>query len=171
MASNRDYTGLQRTPSSMAWLIRRRAIAKGHFDRLTRDLERLPSAIALFEVEIAHLDVIIPMHEVVVNPQEIEGKRPVRPRLAARGVMMKSIWECLKLAGDRPVYTTEVALHFIRRAKLDIDAVGKPYIVFRVGSRLKTLCAQGKVCRHHSSEVGFNGEGMWSLPQDDEPSS
>lgn len=171
MASNRDYTGLQRTPSSMAWLIRRRSIAKGQMDRLTRDLDRLPAAIALFEAEIAHLDAIIPLHEVVVDPQEIKGKRPFRPRLAAPGVMAKAILECLRLAKGRPVYKTEVAMHFIRRANLNIDEVGRSYVLRRVQQRMKAMCAAGQICKHHPSEVGFNGEGMWTLPPDDEPSS
>lgn len=171
MSTNRHYTGLQRTPSSMAWLIRRRAIAKGHVERLTKDLKRIPAAIAQFKAEIAHLDAIIPMHEVVVDPQAITGKRRSSPRIAPPGVMVKSILECLKLAGGRPVYKTEVAMHFVRRAKLNIDEVGRAYIFRRVQQRMKAMCAAGQICKHHPSEVGFNGEGMWTLPQDDEPSS
>jgi len=169
MATNRDYTGLQRTPSSLAWLIRRRAIAKGRLDKHLKDLEKLPAVIAQVRAEITNLDAVIPMHEVAVDPHQIAGKRPQRLPLAAHGVMSKSIWECLKLAGGRPVYTTEVAMHFIRRANLKMDVVGKPRIVVQIGSRLGGLCHKGRVVRHHSTEVSFNGEGLWSLPPDDTP--
>ena len=171
MATNRDYTGLQCTPSSLAWLIRRRAVAKGKLDRHLKEFERLPVTIAQDQAEIASLDMVISMHEVVVDPQVIKGLRKKSPHLAAYGAMSKAIWECLKLAGDRPVYTTEVAMHFIRRAKLDIDKIGKALIVYRVGSRLKGLCAEGKVRRHHSSAIGSKAEGRWSLPPDDAPSA
>jgi len=33
MPKNRDYTGLERTPSSMAWLIAQRAKLRGQLDR------------------------------------------------------------------------------------------------------------------------------------------
>lgn len=170
MATNRDYTGLQCTPSSMAWLIRRRAIAQGRLEKHLQELERLPATIAQVRAEIANLDVVIPMHEVVVDPQKIKGKRQhPRPRLAPHGFMQKSILECLKLAGDRPVYTTEVAMHFIRRANLDMDEIGKPRIVLQIGVRLRGLFFKGRVVRHHSSEIGFNEEGLWSLLPDDTP--
>ena len=100
MATNRDYTGLQCTPSSLAWLIRRRAVAKGKLDRHLNEFERLPVTIAQDQAEIASLDMVISMHEVVVDPQVIKGLRKKSPHLAAYGAMSKAIWECL-VGADR----------------------------------------------------------------------
>ena len=63
MPSNRDYTGLIRTPSSMAWLIGQRAGVKGQLDRLRRLEGTLPERIKTAEAELASLDAVIPLHE------------------------------------------------------------------------------------------------------------
>ena len=155
----------------MAWLIRKRATAKGRLDKHLKDLERLPAVIAQVRAEIANLDMVIPMHEVVVDPQEIKGKRTCGPRIAPYGAMAKAVLECLKLAGGRPVYKSEVAMHFIRRENLDIDKVRRSYVFVRIQKTLKTMCSEGKICRHHAVGVGLRAEGRWSLPPDDAPSA
>ena len=71
---NRDYTGLVRTPSSMAWLIAQRARVKGQLDRLRRQQGTLPERIQTAEAELASLDAVIPLHEVNVDPSVIAGR-------------------------------------------------------------------------------------------------
>ena len=79
MAKNRDYTGLIQTPSSMVWLIGQRARVKGQLDRLRRLQLTRPDRIKAAEAEMAALDIVIPLHEVKVDPQIIRGRRPKRP--------------------------------------------------------------------------------------------
>ncbi len=79
---NRYYTGLIRTPSSMAWLIAQRARVKGQLDRLRRQQDTLPERIKSAEAELASLDAVIPLHEVKVDPNLIKGRQPQQPKAA-----------------------------------------------------------------------------------------
>lgn len=56
MPSNRDYTALERTPSSMASLIGKRVRIKGQLDRLRRMRSTLSEQIAGLERELKALD-------------------------------------------------------------------------------------------------------------------
>lgn len=73
--TNRDYTGLVRTPSSMAWLIRKKATPLGRVAKSEKILLELPYQIQAMKAEVAALDLVIPMHEVKVDPNAIKGKR------------------------------------------------------------------------------------------------
>ena len=55
MPKNRDYTGLLRTPPSLAWLIREKARVRGRLERLEKALSALPAEIAQVQAEIAAL--------------------------------------------------------------------------------------------------------------------
>jgi hypothetical protein len=75
MPKNRDYTGFLRTPSSMAWLIRERATARGVLDRLQKLEKNLPEQIKAAQAKIDALDSVIPLHDVPVDPTAIKGTR------------------------------------------------------------------------------------------------
>lgn len=66
MPKNREYTGLVRTPSSMAWLIAQRARLRGQLERCMRQQKTLPEKIQRLELELACPDHVIPFHEVKV---------------------------------------------------------------------------------------------------------
>lgn len=83
MPRNRDYTGLVRTPSSMAWLIRKRSLLKGQIDRLSKMQTDIPDKIKTLQNELDALDAVIPLHEVPVDPTVIKG-RSVRAASTAR---------------------------------------------------------------------------------------
>lgn len=163
MKKNRDYTGLARTPNSLSWLLRQRAIEKGQLDRFEKLLESLPAEIERTKAAIAQLDVVIPMHEIAVDPQVITGKQPRRPRLTRNGGMTKLIYQCLKQAGVRPAFTTEIATYFIRQANVDMTQITKPQVVEAIGDCLKKMCAAGRIHRHHVKDSGLKREGIWSL--------
>lgn len=161
MKKNRDYTGLVRTPSSMAWLIRTRQIQKGRLDKLLKLQRELPEQIANTERELAAIDAVIPFHEVKVEPATIEGRRAKKKSLAPRGQMTREIIRCLKAADGKPVCTPEIAHCFAREVGLDIHQIQLGELMDRVRTRLKALCALGMVRRHHSQDTVKMGS--WSL--------
>lgn len=158
---NRDYTGLERTPSSMAWLIGQRARVKGQLDRLRRLEGTLPERIEKFVAELAALDAVIPRHEVKVDPQVIKGQQSYRPRAAPHGVMTKSILKQLRLAAGKPVYTAEITLKFARDNPGSLSILTHAELTDRVRKRLATLTKEGTVRRHHPART--REQGLWSL--------
>ncbi len=165
MAKNRDYTGLVRTPSSMAWLIRERARIQGKIERLEKLASQLPLEIKALSEQLKSIDAVFPLHEVKVEPTAIKGRNPVRPRILPHGALTRSIFDCLRESADRgPSFTTEIAFYVARTHNLDINAIGRVELVQRVSYRLKALAKEGHVVRHHDTSFpGNQEEGRWSL--------
>ncbi len=168
MPSNRDYTGLIRTPSSMAWLIAQRARVKGQLDRLRRQQGTLPERIRTAEAELASLDAVIPLHEVKVDPSVIKGRQPQRPKAAPHGALTKFLLKRLREAAGKPIYTTEIALQFAREHQIDLGLLTQADLMDRVGKRLGALATMGIVLRHH--DIATTCLGSWSLVMDDQES-
>ena len=169
MTKNRDYTGLVRTPSSMAWLIGQRSRLKGQLTKQQKLLGELPRSICDLEAQLASLDAVIPLHEVKVDPSAIKGVRPRSESLLRYGQMTQGILECLRIANGSQVLTTEIALYTARRDGLQITNGGeKARLVKRVGKRLGTLALTGLLARHHNTAMGSTDEGIWSLLPDEQ---
>jgi hypothetical protein len=161
MPSNRDYTGLERTPSSMAWLIGKRARIKGQLDRLKRIQSALPDQIAELEGELMALDAVIPLHEVRVDPKVIKGCAPKGPTIAAHGELTRFLLRVLREARGEPLYTAEIAMRFAREHQIQFDQMPSAELMDRIGKRLGVLVQKGLVRRHH--KLRTRGPGLWSL--------
>jgi hypothetical protein len=167
MKSNRDYTGLERTPASMAWLIKVRAARKGRLDKLLALQETLPHQIAQVQQELLAIDAVIPLHVVEVDPTVIVGRQPRQKALASYGQMTKSILRCLKRADGKAVHMLEIAYFFAREAGVDLNQVSHQHLTRCIGLRLTALCNMGLIKRHHPLKT--SGVGSWSLAGDQMP--
>ncbi|WP_300659224.1 hypothetical protein [Hydrogenophaga sp.] len=164
MSKNREYTGLVRTPSSMAWLIKQRSRISGKIKNLEKQHSELPEKIASLREHLASLDGVFPLHEVQVDPEIINPKRPYSEAVTPYGGMTRAIYECLRENKARgPLYTTEIAMHVARACNVTLASSSRNHLITRVGRRLKTLAAQGEVVRHHLIQNGNTEEGRWSL--------
>jgi len=161
--NNRKYTGLLRTPPSMAWLIRERARLKGNIDRRLKILEQLPHEIAQLRAQLDALDSVIPLHEVKVDPQVIAGFREQGPRLTGYGEITRLILKFLQDANGAPRYTIEIVMAVCRELNIDLAQIPKCDVVERVGRRLRDLVQQGKLRRHHNPTKPGKTDGLWSL--------
>lgn len=121
MPKFRSYTNLERTPPSMAWLIRERSKLKGMIERRQKQLEDLPREIVELQSRLDALDHVFPLHEVKVDPKIIKGTRPQRKDLAPRGLMTRVIYRVLKEAAGKPRLSSEIAIEFLREAGLPIN--------------------------------------------------
>lgn len=166
MPKNRDYTGLERTPSSMAWLIRQRSILRGKLEKLKALQATLPESIQSLETDLASLDAVIPLHEVKVDPTVIRGRRPHRPAIADYGVVNRTLLQRLREANGSPLYTNELAMEVARVIGLEATQQQMTDLMDRVGRRLRSLAEKGMVKRHHSN--GARVMGRWSLVMDDD---
>ncbi len=165
---NRDYTGLVRTPSSMAWLIRERARLKGAIDQIDKQLQQLPLERLQLSMALDALDQVIPRHEVKVDPQAIVGVRPRGPAILPYGALTKAVLQCLRKADGQPLWTKEVAYYVARVCDLDLDEVGIVRLNNLVRWRLKDLRARGLVAGLGEGAPGVFKEGRWALKAEDD---
>ena len=161
MSKNRDYTGLVRTPSSMAWLIRKRSVIKGQIDRLSKAQADIPGKIKALQEELDALDAVIPLHEVPVDPKVIKGRKPKGPALARHGELTRFLLSRLREADGQWLYTSELAGEFVRLHNVDLNQIKMPDVMDRVAKRLGVLEREGDVRRHHDRET--QNLGRWSL--------
>jgi hypothetical protein len=142
MPKNRD-TGLVRTPSSMAWLIKKRSVIKGQIDRLSRMQADIPDKIKALQEELDAVDAVIPLHEVPVDPKVIKGRKPKGPALARHGELTRFLLNRLREAGGQWLYTSELAAEFVRLHNVDLNKIKMPDVIDRVAKRLGVLEREG----------------------------
>ncbi|MFE8645299.1 hypothetical protein ACFX58_09480 [Sphingomonas sp. NCPPB 2930] len=157
---NRDYTGLLRTPPSLAWLIRQRSKLRGRIEALQKKLDAIPAEIEELKETLASLDMTFPLHEVRVEPKVIEGRKPKRASLGPYGALTRHILSVLRDA-DGPIYTAEIALSFARAFGINLHEIGQATINESVLKRLQDLQRKGVVQRHHPKSTTH--QGSWSL--------
>jgi hypothetical protein len=170
MRPARDYTGLVRTPASLNYLLKERARIRGILDKRLKLVASLPAEICKLMDSLASLDIVIPLHEIKVEPHKIEGKKPMGPRLFAKqGEFTRRVIECLKEAkGQR--YTWEITMHVCRTAGIEVTADNRVRVAKLFKKRLQHLANQGLVRKHHRIGPGLSEEGIWSLVVDEEKS-
>ncbi|MNR38296.1 hypothetical protein D3C85_1563880 [compost metagenome] len=78
------------------------------------------------------------------------------------GQMTKVVIRCLRGAKGRAIHTEEVAQFFAREVGVDLEQYGAAAMNIRVRTRLKVLCKEGLVRRHHTGATG-SSTGSWSL--------
>jgi hypothetical protein len=183
-----------RTPSSLKWLLDKRArllgelikhenslpgriddarkkllAAEHNFERARQELATIESAgpriIERLRLDIQALDNALGHHEIQINPELIPPIRtPDTERYSDHGKMTRAIFECLKMAGGHSASTLEIADHIA--IELGLSITDDTYQTFRkkVNWRLKNLCRDGKIRRLHQVKGAIIGR--WALPDD-----
>lgn len=162
MTKNRDYTGLVRTPSSMAWLIRRRGAVQGLIDKYHQQQQKLPDQIAKAEAELAALDQVIPLHEVKVDPSTIKGTRQKSAPVAAYGELTSFILKNLRETGHTPLCTKTLTNLFLQNKDMPITTTNTTRVGTAMRNRLKKMSDGGIVVAHHD-RTPTGGAGLWTL--------
>lgn len=158
-----------RTPSSLKWLIDKRARLLGEISKrensrnsienaenellqaqykLNYERSVKPKILTVLKEELSAIDTALGLHEVQINPKIIsEIRTHDDPRKLPYGDITRSIFECLKLAGNIPVSTTDLSM-FVAM-KNGVETSGNVFRALRksVASRLKNLRLDGKVER------------------------
>jgi len=157
---------MPRLPSSLKWLIDRRARIAGEIDkveRLAAKCQRLLDEMRSLQDLLAAVDQTLGLHDVAVEVSLIPPIRSQEVRInLPHGELTRSILLCLRLSDGMPESTHEIAAFIVaRHTNLDCGASSAATLRRSVGYRLKNLCHDGLVVRHHA--LGGNQEGIWSL--------
>lgn len=183
-----------RTPSSLKWLIDKRARLLGEIiklekshpkqideakrrvaeaeDLLKQSTEDLASVKAtgtrLIETlrrDLQSVDNTLGLHEIQINPELIAPLRTQdAERHSSHGGMTRAIFERLKLAGGKSVTTLELTDYVAIAMGLELTDENYQEVKEKIRWRLKNLCAEGKIRRLH--QVKGCIVGRWTLPDD-----
>jgi hypothetical protein len=132
-------------------------------DKLQAVLTDAPGQLVRYQAELDALDAVIPLHEVVVDPSVIKGKRPKNPNMLPWGNTKRHILN-LTREENRPLFSDEIALHVARMEKIDFEAIPRKQFFRRIGKTLNNLFATGVLVRHHPLQT--KDAGLWSLRND-----
>lgn len=171
-----------RIPSSLNWLINKRARLLGELLRLEevartqipllddnvqqakkaleyalRQRAELPSFLihSLEETKnrLQAIDIVLGMHEIPIDPSAIQPIHSSPPRISHRhGELTRIIIERLHLATGEPLSSNDIAAYVAKALKLELNEEIKN----KVRYRLKNLCNSGRVRRTNKRK--------WTLP-------
>lgn len=178
-----------RTPSSLAWLLKKRARLSGEIIKIEaaeevrlrevgvrlEALDAQRANVVLMSNQVArsceqHLaalrrdleatDQVLRLHEVQIDPDLIAPIQTHIQRAATDyGEMTRLILACLKHGKNRPQSTTQVTNFLINAIGSTGHAIDYSDFRYRVRKRLQRLTREGQVKRHHSPRTTV--EGMW----------
>lgn len=158
-----------RTPSSLKWLVDKRARLAGHIVQIKRKADAARQRAADLESsaqatlrDLEAIDRILGLHDICVPPEVI---RPVRMTsdgpLLQRGHVSRNVLACLRDAAGDWRSTTEVLLFVGSQGKAMHDDVRYADLRLRVRKCLQAHCSAGRVVRRNSPST--NVEGYWAL--------
>jgi len=160
-----------RIPSSLKWLIDKRARLEGEIKRTEASLSRahvLIEELSKLKESLVAIDHTLSLHEIKIDVSLIQ---PIQSKYVKvnlpHGELTKSILLCLRLHKDvRPVGMIEI-VRFIEARYADLSAQPGPRLKLNesVHNRLKALASQGLIQRHHP--LTTNTQGVWSLAPDE----
>ena len=161
---------MPRLPSSLKWLIDRRARVAGEIEKiegLLAKCKRLADEIIPLKELLSSIDHTLALHEVSVDVSLIPSIKSQDLRLALpHGELTRGILLSLKLAEGRPM-TTDAVTAFMVARYTDLNAAPSSATELRmsVRYRLKNLCAQGLVKR--AREGNRTRNAAWILNDTD----
>lgn len=162
--NNRKYTGLLRTPSSAAWLIKKRAATAGSIERKNRRINSLRVEREELKALLKHIDSVISQHEVQLSPELIDPRPPKRQTLGNYGDMSRYVFKRLKEANGEPISTTDLAIGYLSHLGREVTMQLLRDARCRMAWRMKDMARDGKVIpRHIESDRGNVTEGRWLL--------
>lgn len=157
---------MPRLPSSLKWLIDRRGRVDGEIKKIEVSLakcQRLANDLEKLKETLASIDQTLTLHDVKVNPEYIPTIRSHEVRTTLpHGELTRGILMCLRLNKAKNIGTNEITA-FMAARYADLEAKPTDFSTLKrsVRYRLKNLCRQQIVQRHHS--LRGNGNGFWSL--------
>jgi hypothetical protein len=161
-----------RIPSSLKWLIDKRARLDAEIQKTDASLSRakeLLEQLSSLKENLAAIDRTLALHEIKVDVtliQPIQSKY-IRINLP-HGELRRSILMCLQLhEAERPVAMSEIVTFIAcRHADLSVEQEQRTKLNRSVHYTLKNLARQGIIKRHHDPTSSY--EGVWSLADEDD---
>lgn len=161
----RDITGLERTPESLTWLIRKRQSISSSIVRLEKLLANAPSELAKHREDLAAIDKTMKMHRIQVDPATIQPVRRKTKSPFAYGELARNILSFMRKAGA-PQTTTQITLHLMQVLRFPMTRATQSRVRRSVISAMNGLRTNGYVTGNlleDGYQSGHNGEAIWTF--------
>jgi hypothetical protein len=159
------YTGVERTPSSLAWMVAKRMHLAGEIERLEKLVLDGPEQIAKLRTKLAALDETIRMHEVPVDPESLPPRhRRVKKVKLPHGALVTVIYTVLRENGNEPLPTNRFVQAVITEHAIPVDKEIMRCLRRMAISALNDLVRKGRLVPLHPKTT--NSEGTWMLSSD-----
>lgn len=157
---------MPRLPSSLKWLIDRRARVAGEIEKIEALLSkcrRLADELDTLRQLLSSIDQTLALHDAAVDVSLIQTVRSHDVRInLPHGELTRGILMCLKLHEGKPVSTDAVTAFIAARyADLDVTPSSATELRESVRYRLKNLGRQRLVTRLRLA--GGDRKGVWTL--------
>lgn len=156
------------TPSSLKWLVDRRARLLGvkkaqlrQAKHSAEEADRRMQAAAILLDDLRSIDRVLSMHEIALDPWMIAPKGTSQGALLPRGTVTRGIYACLRSARGEWCSTTEVMAYVSQRQGISVSTDSYAHVRLVVRRRLKAMVAAGKIRRRHEGRTHL--EGYWAL--------
>jgi hypothetical protein len=116
------YTGVQRTPAALSWMLGKRTHLHGEIVKLQKVVADAPAKIAKLQATLASLDEAIEMHEIQVDLATLPPRQSyVRKVQLPYGAVAKTIWSTLRENCNQPLKTSRFTQALIVAYKIPVD--------------------------------------------------
>lgn len=157
-----------RIPSSLKWLVEKRARLQGEIEALAKSHAEAILAYQKrhqdLQADLAAIDRAMGLHAIRISPEAIG---PIAYRDTSRrlpyGSMTRFVFEALRVAGGIPLTSDEITHYVCQRYDPPLSEDDWPRMRYLMQSRLKGLAAKGRIVRVNANHG--NTEGQWLLPR------
>lgn len=156
-----------RIPSSLKWLIDKRARLDGEIKKAQASIEaaqRLIVEISIIQKDLAAIDRALGMHEIEVDPECIKSVvSRTNELIVPYGQLTHTLLLCLRLSNGESQSTDAITLFVAEQfSNLHIITSSQSQLRNSVYYRLKNLAADKVIIRHPPIR-GIKGQ-RWALP-------
>lgn len=158
-----------RIPSSLNWLIDKRARIAGEIEKTKRSLDKaqkLIDELKDLEIKLTAIDTALDLHTVKIDVSLIKpiASQYVRTKIP-HGELTRSILNCIRTHQHNGPVSTQIILNYVITNHLDANFIIIPrnIVAKSVHNRIKNLCRNGTIDRCH--DIKSNQYGLWKLSE------
>ncbi|NQD37657.1 hypothetical protein HPT27_11530 [Permianibacter sp. IMCC34836] len=140
-----------RTPTTLCWLLDKRARLAGKITYIEEKLQNFASLsekVDRLRQDLLAIDHTISLYEIPVDPTQVPSIKPLpNARALPWGRMTRAIYRCLATDKTRAFSALEIATFVMRNEDVTFSAEGFIHFRMAIRRRLKSLLYAGKVTR------------------------
>jgi hypothetical protein len=158
-----------RIPSSLNWLIDKRARIAGEIDKTKRSLhkaQKLIDELKDLEIKLTAIDTALDLHAVKIDVSLI---KPITSKYVKinipHGELTRSILNCIRTHQQNGPVSTLLIINYVITNHFDANSniIPRNLVAKSIHNRIKNLCRNGTIERCH--DIKSNQYGLWKISE------